>query len=141
SRRGWIEDFHAPRFPIHSPRRTRIPDEVLTYLEIERPDKMRLLDDCDEILPGIRAWWVGVHHRSSMAFEVDTSGGSVVISDAAFHYGNVETMHPLGILESMEECHLAYQRFQDADIFIPLYDPAVMERYPGGRVVRERVSG
>jgi len=134
SRRGWIEDFHAPRFPIHSPRRSRIPDDVLTYLELEQPGKVRLLDDEEEILPGLRARWVGVHHRSSMAFEVDTPRGQVVLSDAAFHYGNVENMHPLGILESMEECHLAYQRFRSADLFVPLYDPAVLERYPGGKI-------
>jgi hypothetical protein len=134
SRRGWIEDFHAPRFPVHSPRRTRIPDDVLHYLEFEAPEKVRLLEDDEEILPGLRARWVGVHHRSSMAFEADTARGCIAISDAAFHYGNVENMHPLGILESMAECHLAYQRFQRADIFVPLYDPVVLERYPGGKV-------
>jgi hypothetical protein len=136
SRRGWIEDFHAPRFPIQSPRQMRIPDDVLAYLEIDCPDKVRLLEDEDEILPGLRARWVGVHHRSSMAFEADAAHGTVVVSDAAFHYGNVENMHPLGILESMEECHLAYRRFRAADIFIPLYDPSVLDRYPGGRICR-----
>jgi glyoxylase-like metal-dependent hydrolase (beta-lactamase superfamily II) len=134
SRRGWIEDFHAPRFPVHSPRRTRIPDDVLMYLDIEAPEKVRLLGDVEEILPGLRARWVGVHHRSSMAFEVDTVRGCVTISDAAFHYGNVENMHPLGILESMDECHVAYERFRKAEVFIPLYDPAVLERYPGGLI-------
>jgi hypothetical protein len=69
-----------------------------------------------------------------MAFEVQTTSGRVVITDAAFHYGNVETMHPLGILESMEECHLAYRWFQRADILVPLYDPAVLDRYPGGQI-------
>lgn len=134
SRRGWIEDFHAPRFPIHAPRRSRIPDDVLAYLEIHHPEKVRLLEDEDEILPGLRARWVGVHHRSSMAFAVSTAAGNVVITDAAFHYGNVENMHPLGILESMEECHLAYRWFQRADILVPLYDPAVLERHAGGRI-------
>jgi Metallo-beta-lactamase superfamily len=140
SRRGWIEDFHAPRFPIHAPRRTRIPNDVLTYLEVEHHEKVRLLEDEDELMPGIRARWVGVHHRSSMSFEVSTAAGRVVITDAAFHYGNVENMHPLGILESMEECHLAYRWFQRADILVPLYDPAVLDRYPGGHIVRVKTS-
>jgi hypothetical protein len=134
SRRGWIEDFHAPKYPDHASRRTRIPDDVLAYLEIEHPEKVRLLEDGDEVLPGLRAGWVGVHHRSSMAFEADTERGIVVISDAAFHYGNVENLHPLGILESLEECQSAYRRFRKADIFVPLYDPAVLSRYPGGLV-------
>ncbi len=135
SRRGWIEDFHAPRFPVHSPRRTRIPDDVLAYLELESPEQVRLLEDEDEVAPGLRARWVGVHHRSSMAFDVTTSKGLLTVSDAAFHYGNVEKPHPLGIGESMEEGYVAYARFRRADIFVPLYDPEVMERHPGGEIV------
>lgn len=134
SRRGWIEDFHAPLFPMHSPRRTRIPDGVLQYLEIEAPEKVRLLADVDEILPGLTARWVGVHHRSSMAYEIRTCKGLAVVTDAAFLYGNVEKPHPLGISESLEECYRAYDRFQKADILIPLYDPEVIHRYPGGRI-------
>jgi len=134
SRRGWIEDFHAPRFPIHAPRRTRIPDDVLVYLEIEAPDRVRLLDDIDEIAPGLRTRWVGVHHRSSMAIEIATFKGLVTVSDAAFYYGNVEKPHPLGIGESMEECHAAYASFKCADIFVPLYDPSVLVRHPGGEI-------
>lgn len=134
SRRGWMEDFHAPRFPIHSPRSARIPNDVLAYLELEAPEKLRLLEDEDEIVRGIRARWVGVHHRSSMAYEIVTDAGIVTVSDAAFYYGNVEKPHPLGIGESIEECHIAYHRFRQADIFIPLYDPAVLERYPTGTV-------
>lgn len=134
SRRGWIEDFHAPRFPIHSPRRTRIPDDVLAYLELEAPEKVRLLEDEDEVAPGLLAHWVGVHHRSSIAFEVNTAKGLVMTSDAAFYYGNIEKPHPLGIGESLEECHVAYERFRSADVFLPLYDPALVEKYPEGRV-------
>jgi len=134
SRRGWIEDFHAPRFPLHSPRWSRIPNDVLMYLELEANEKLCLLKDEDEIAPGLRARWVGAHHRSSMAFEVNTSKGEVIVSDAAFHYGNVEKPHPLGIGESLEECHFAYERFRRANVFLPLYDPEVLDRHTGGRI-------
>jgi glyoxylase-like metal-dependent hydrolase (beta-lactamase superfamily II) len=134
SRRGWIEDFHAPRFPVHSPRWSRIPNDVLMYLELDAHERLRLLDDEEEVADGIRGRWVGAHHRSSMAFEVTTTKGQVIVSDAAFHYGNVELPHPLGIAESLEECYVAYQRFRRADVFLPLYDPAVLERHEGGRV-------
>ncbi len=135
SRRGWIEDFHAPKFPLHSPRRTRIPDDVLMYLELEAPQKIRLLDDEDKILPGLTCFWAGVHHRSSMAYCIATTKGRVIITDAAFHYGNLERPHPLGILESMEECNIAYARIaRESDIAIPLYDPEALERFPGGKV-------
>jgi glyoxylase-like metal-dependent hydrolase (beta-lactamase superfamily II) len=134
SRRGWIEDFHAPRFPAHSPRWSRIPNDVLMYLELEAHERLCLLEDEDVIAPGLCARWVGAHHRSSMAFEVNTAKGEVIVSDAAFHYGNVEQPHPLGIGESLEECHFAYERFRRADVFLPLYDPEVLDRHPGGRV-------
>ncbi|MGH9433380.1 MAG: hypothetical protein ACRD3T_17755 [Terriglobia bacterium] len=135
SRRGWIEDFQAPLYEIHVPRRLRIPDEVLTYLTIEAPEKIRLLDDGEEVLPGIRALWVGAHHRSSMAFLIDSAQGRVAVTDCCFKYENIEKMHPLGIMESLPECMAAYTRLrQEADRVIPLYDPEVLERFPGGKI-------
>jgi glyoxylase-like metal-dependent hydrolase (beta-lactamase superfamily II) len=137
SRRGWIEDFHAPRFPAHGSRQDKIPNDVLGYLEIEHPEKVRLLDECEEILPDLRARWIGVHHRSSLAVEIQTERGIVVATDAAFHYGNVEQLHPLGIMESLEECHAAYTSLRNADILLPLYDPAVAGRFANGIIVPE----
>lgn len=135
SKRGWIEDIHAPKYPMHIPRRLRIPDDVLTYLEMEAPDKLRLLDDEDEILPGLTAFWAGVHHRSSMAYAIETAKGTVIVSDSFFTYDNVEKMQPLGILESMEECFRTYERVRrEADILLPLYDPQVLSRHPGGKI-------
>jgi glyoxylase-like metal-dependent hydrolase (beta-lactamase superfamily II) len=129
SRRGWIEDFHAPRFDMHIPRKLRIPDETLMYLEIAAPDKLRLLADEDEILPGLTCFWTGTHHRSSMAYCVETSRGRLIASDCFFKYGNVEDMIPLGIMESLEECMLAYHRIRkEADFLLPLYDPEVPKR-------------
>ena len=135
SKRGWIEDYHVPRYPMHIPRELRIPDDVSRYLIYEAGDKLRLLDDEDEIMPGLRAFWAGVHHRSSMAYVIDTARGRVIASDCFFHYGNVEEMHPLGIMESMEECFNTYARLKrEADILLPLYDPAVMARHPQGQI-------
>lgn len=133
SSRGWIEDFHLPKIPIHFSRTNRIPNDVLAYLEIEAPGKLRLLADDDEILPGLRARWVGTHHRSSMAYVIKTAKGKVIASDAFFKYDNVIAMRPLGIQESMEECYLAYTWIKhDAEILLPMYDPLVMEKHPSG---------
>jgi len=130
SRRGWIEDFHAPKYEMHIPRKLRIPDDVLHYLDIAAPEKLRLLSDEEEILPGLRAFWTGVHHRSSMAYVVETARGKVIASDCFFKYENVEQMIPLGIMESLEECMKAYARIRtEADLLLPLYDPRVGERF------------
>ncbi len=134
SRRGWIEDFQAPKYHMHIPRKLRIPDDVLQYLEITAPDRLRLLDDEEEILPGLRAFWTGVHHRSSMAYVIDTAKGQVVASDCFFKYANVEKMIPLGIMESLEECMRAYERITKVKgILLPLYDPLVAEQFAGTR--------
>lgn len=129
SRRGWIEDFHAPKYEMHIPRKLRIPDHTLQYLEIAAPEKLRLLDDEDEVLPGIRAFWTGCHHRSSMAYSINTSSGNLLASDCFFKYRNVEENIPLGIMESLDECMHAYARIRrEADHLLPLYDPLVPAR-------------
>jgi glyoxylase-like metal-dependent hydrolase (beta-lactamase superfamily II) len=135
SRRGWIEDFHAPPYEMHVPRKLRIPDDVLAYLTIEAPEKLRLLEDEDEIWPGLGAAWVGTHHRSSMAFLIETAAGRLAVTDCCFKYGNIERNHPLGIMESLSECMRAYERLRrEADLVIPLYDPEVLKRFPDGKV-------
>ena len=132
SKRGWIEDFHAPKHKMHIPRKLRIPDDVLHYLDIEAPDKLRLLEDEEDVLPGIRAFWTGVHHRSSMAFVIESAKGKIVVSDSFFTYKNIEQMIPLGIMESLDECMRAYGRIKkEADILLPLYDPLVPVRLAG----------
>ncbi len=129
SKRGWIEDFHAPKYEMHIPRKLRIPDETLRYLEIDAPEKLRLLEDEDEVIPGIRAFWTGCHHRSSMAYSITTRPGKIVVSDCLFKYRNIEEHIPLGIMESLEECMRAYQRIREVgDYLLPLYDPLVPAR-------------
>jgi glyoxylase-like metal-dependent hydrolase (beta-lactamase superfamily II) len=129
SKRGWIEDFHAPKYGMHIPRKLRIPDDSLKYLVIDAPERLRLLEDEDEVIPGIRAFWTGCHHRSSMAYSITTRPGKIVVSDCFFKYRNIEEHIPLGIMESLEECMRAYQRIREVgDYLLPLYDPLVPER-------------
>jgi glyoxylase-like metal-dependent hydrolase (beta-lactamase superfamily II) len=135
SRRGWIEDFHAPPWPMTMPRDLCIPNNVLVYLETEAWERVRLIEDNEEVLPGIRARWVGTHHRSSMAYLVDTAAGVVAISDCFFKYPNFEQNIPLGVQESMEECLRSYELIRrSANLIVPLYDPEVFKRHPAGRI-------
>jgi hypothetical protein len=133
SRRGWIEDFFAPRRPLGFPRSAVIPRDQLVYLTTDAIDRIHLVGDEEEVLPGIRAIWAGVHHRSSMAISIPTRKGRVVVSDSFFKYSNIEMNHPLGLSESLEECYEKYERIRrEADILLPLYDPEVLNRHPGG---------
>jgi len=135
SKRGWIEDFHAEKFPMHVPRNFRLPDDTLQYLMFEGAGKVRLLNDDDQIMPGLSCFWAGVHHRSSMVYVVDTAKGKVAISDCVFKYKNIEEMEPLGIQESLEEFHITCSRIKrESDIFVPLYETEVLVRHPGGKI-------
>ena len=135
SRRGW-EHFHTTHEHPHDDRATSIPDEILVELVTSAWPRVRLLQDEDEISPGLRTWWCGGHHRASVVVEVDTSKGVVAISDCFFYERNVTENLPLGINESLDEIATAYERVRNtADIILPLYDPANFERFPDGLVV------
>jgi len=135
SRKGWIEDWQAPARHVHGPRRLRIPPEVNNYLQNEGWEKLRLLADEDDVLPGITAFWAGVHHRSSMAICIDTAKGRVIITDSFFKYPNIEEGKYLGIGESVFEADVTYDRLRrEGDILVPIYDPEVFDRFPGGRI-------
>jgi hypothetical protein len=134
SRRGWV-DFHAPRWRDH-PHDYRpfcVPDHILTRLVGDKWAQVRLLGDEEEVLPGLRTFWVGAHHRSSLAVSIDTAQGRLVASDCFFRYENVTQNRPLGINESLEETLTAYQRIRaEADVLVPLYDDRVFTRHPRG---------
>lgn len=133
SRKGWIEDFQAPYYHLHVPRHLRIPPEVNHYLQNEGWDKVRLLPEEGEILPGLKAFWAGVHHRSSLAVSIATVKGNVIITDSFFKYGNLEKGCYLGVMESMMEADATWARIRkEADIAASIYDPEVFVRYPGG---------
>ncbi|MFI0424079.1 hypothetical protein [Spongiactinospora sp. 9N601] len=134
SRRGWIEDVFAPPYPVHVPREIFLPDDVMSYLLFDARARVRLVHE-EEIVPGLRVWEAGVHHRSSLAVCFDTAAGSVAATDAAFSYRNVEQNVHLGIGESYPEAMATYARLRaEADVVIPLYEPEVPVRHPGGRI-------
>ena len=135
SRTGWTH-FHTTHDHPHDNRWTSFSPEVLVHLVTDAWDRVRLLADDDEVVPGLRTWWAGTHHRASLAVEIDSTAGTVVASDAFFHYENVEDNRILGINESMYEALACYERTRRvADHIVPLYDPKVFDRYPGGVIV------
>jgi hypothetical protein len=136
TKRGWIH-YHTTHDHPHDVRWNSISRDVLVHLVTDAWDRVRLLDDEDEIAPGLRTWWSGVHHRASMVIEADTAGGTVAISDSFFYYENVEQGRLLGINESMYEALRTNERvLAHAAHIVPLYDPKVFDRYPNGVVSR-----
>ena len=133
SRRGWIEDFQAPFYHLHVPRDLRVPPDVNRYLQNEGWEKLRLLADEEEVLPGLRVFWAGVHHRSSLAVCVETKSGTLIVTDSFFKYGNIEDGRYLGVMESMMEADATWGRIRkEGKLSASIYDPEVFRRYPGG---------
>jgi hypothetical protein len=133
SRRGWVHFQTTHRHPHDS--RGAFARDTLVHLVTDWWDRVRLLEDEDEVAPGLRTWFSGVHHRSTMVVEADTAEGVVAISDSFFVYENIEgeDWHPLGLNESFEEMFVTNARvLRTARHIVPLYDPRVFERYPGG---------
>ena len=138
SKRGWLA-FHTTHDHPHDPRWATLSKETLRYLAIDAWDRVRLLEDEDEVVPGVRTWWAGAHHRATIAVEIDTPAGVAVASDAFFYRENVLDNRPLGISESLEEALTCYARVRRvADHILPLTDPRLFEDYEDG-IVAERV--
>ena len=133
SKRGWLH-FHETTAHPHDDRDTSIPPDLLKLMVGPWFSRIRLVDDEAQIAPGLRTWWAGSHHRASLAIEVDTTRGAVVISDAFFYLENVERDHPIGICENIYEALRAHSRARAADVVVPLYDPKNFIRFPDGVV-------
>jgi len=132
SKRGWL-DYHAPELPYGVPRDHLIPPAVAVHLVTDAWPRLHLLGDEGEVLPGITTFWTGVHHRSSMAVKIHTSKGHVVAGDSFWYYEHIEKNIPIGLAESLEEAGIAYERIRhEADLLLPLYDPELLQRHPGG---------
>ena len=133
SKRGWVH-FHTTHQHPHDSRAAFARDTLVRLVTDWWP-RVRLLEDEDQVAPGLRTWHAGVHHRGTMVVEVDTAVGVVAISDAFFVYENLDGDRPLGLNESFEETFRTYERVRrTADHVIPLYDGKVFDRYPDGIV-------
>jgi glyoxylase-like metal-dependent hydrolase (beta-lactamase superfamily II) len=135
SRTGWIDFWapapHAPRLPSD----IAIARESRIYLAGEALDRIDLLEDEAAVEPGIEVFRTGGHHASSMAVKVTTDKGPVILGDCFFTYDNLEKNIPIGWHENLHEIYTAYARVRrEAAIAVPLYDPEVLRRYPGGRI-------
>lgn len=136
TRRGWVH-FHITHEHPHDKRWRSFPQATLVDLVTDSWDRVRLLDDEDEVAPGLRTWWSGAHHRESMVVEVDTAKGTVAVSDSFFYYANVEDDRLIGLCESLEEALACYRRVRrTAQHVVPIHDPKVFDRYPGGVIAK-----
>lgn len=132
SRLGWENVTKGDSMGLYESR-VFFPKATLEYLQGPGKAKLHPVDG-EEILPGLRFWWTGVHHRGSMAVSVQTAKGKVNFADTAFVYENLEEKRPIGCLESMAEWNAVYPKLMDADIVLPFHDSRLLEKHPEGRI-------
>lgn len=109
-----------------------IPRDIMQTLAKNWPNSLRLVED-EEVLPGIRTFWLGAHSDCSQGIAVETEKGTVVLSgDVAYMFKNLEEDIPIRA-EDIESCHNALIRLRsEGDIILPGHDPLILERFPGG---------
>ncbi len=133
SKKGWLEVM-APKYPqlIHP---ILFPRDVFAYLVNEAWSRLHLIEE-EEILPGIRVFWVGGHTICSQAITVETKKGTVIIGgDTIFLYRNIEENIPVGLFTSITDCYDAMDRMRrEGEIILPNHDVKVLERYPDGKI-------
>jgi len=121
NRKGFLEGFP-----------TNIGQGFMSALIPRWPDSLRLTGD-EEILPGIRVFWIGGHSVCSQAIAVDTEQGTAVFTgDTCYMYENYTNDRPIG-WATPEDCRRAMARIRmQADFIVPGHDPCVLEKHPGG---------
>ncbi len=137
SRAAWL-DLIAPAGggSAATDRSIAIHEPALVRLVTDWWPRVRLLEDEDEVAPGISTFRAGVHQKGTLAIVVETELGKVVYSDAAYRRGNVESAHPIGLARSLDEAYANYARIaRTADVFLPGFEPALLDEFAGGRVV------
>lgn len=138
STRGWF-DYWKPEIPHPFARNVFFTDETMHWL-VDHWDRVNLIDAEAEPVPGIRTFWTGCHHRSSTAVSVSTSVGRVVLFEPAFLFGNIERNISIGVTESLADWYAAMargsQEIADSGVLLPLHDPQLLERFPGGVIAQ-----
>jgi glyoxylase-like metal-dependent hydrolase (beta-lactamase superfamily II) len=86
-----------------------------------------------EILPGIRVTKVGGHTAGMQIVTVETARGrSVVASDAAHYYRNLDERIPFNTLHDLPGVYGAFDRVRELararELIVPGHDPLVLER-------------
>jgi len=132
SRKG-LSEAVAPKHPQIG---GAVPKDALCDLISRQLELVQLAGKEEEVLPGIRVFWIGGHTPADQAVSIQTSKGKAIItSDTVFLYRNIEENIPIGFFYNLEECYDAMERIRtEADIILPAHDPEVLTRHPSGRI-------
>ncbi|WP_223475580.1 N-acyl homoserine lactonase family protein [Oricola indica] len=97
---------------------------ALAFLEALPADRLSLLPDSAEPLPGVRTRHVGGHTPGSIMVECETDAGRVIMpGDAIFLLDNLRRKTAIGLTSSPEESRAVIDLLSDFDgIVLPSHD-------------------
>ena len=117
----------------HPPRQFYFTESSWSFLyRLLLENRICLVDEITEILPGILFETTGGHHPGSAGLRIDTSKGKVGILETAFFQKNIDEILPIGIAEDVALCRKAIKRFRNlCDIVVADHEPANSLRFNG----------
>ncbi len=105
--------------------------ETVAKLVGEYNERINIIDNCQEIMPGIEVFWTGGHTPGHQSVQVETKAGRAVLcGDVVFTYRNIEEDIPCGFNSNLLECFEAMKEIRHrAEIILPGHEGQVFERY------------
>lgn len=96
--------------------------------------RVRLVEGEVDVLPGIRAHWVGGHTAGLQVVSVETARGPVVLtSDASHFYRNIERRDPVQIITSLPQMLRGFDLIDElagaSRLVVTGHDPEVAKRF------------
>jgi glyoxylase-like metal-dependent hydrolase (beta-lactamase superfamily II) len=135
SRRNFSEVV-APRHPEMVPP-IIFPREAIHYLMGEANDRLLLIDDHQEILPGIDMFTSGGHTLGHQTIRVLTNKGYHFFPmDNLPFYKNLEKHIPVGNPVNLSQAYDALKIAErEQGVVVVPHDPILKEKYPDGEIV------
>jgi len=93
-----------------------IPEELRIVQDLDRQERLRLVDDSEEVLPGIVVTRLGGHTSGQAMVEVAAgSQGIVLASDAAHYYEEIEYDRPFRLFDDIGDMYGALDTLRELD--------------------------
>jgi glyoxylase-like metal-dependent hydrolase (beta-lactamase superfamily II) len=129
-----VSFFTGPiaRFEVYQ--RVLNPVTLAELVKLNYADKVSLIEGDRQVIPGIKAHWVGGHTAGTQIVTVQTARGTVVLaSDASHFYRNIERREPVQIITHLPQMLMAFERIEELasskDLIVVGHDPQVVTRF------------